>query len=858
MVERVAQPLQLATGNIGSLQGYSPQRAQVERAQVETSLATQALSGLLDIAGNVAEQKFQADVKYQYMQGQRARMLGKSFDEIETDPLSRPFVRGGFQDQDYRMQQADLSRQMQAFLRGKGRTLPPEQFLNELSKASQATLDTMGDGLSAEGRAQALASQTQLEEALMQAHSTAYRTYGIEQAGKRISAQGSTLLNTYGRAKLDGNGEAATAAAQQLAGFYQDIANSDTLPADMREKVSEQFVQTLLSEDHRELVQVMQDQGFFDTLGFDARTKINEWMQASEGRTKAKDAVTIMGGAAQFEKRVEMGQATSEEVLVHNAEMAQRGLATPAQQEALWAKFYTSSSNKETLTRVLGALNTGDVQAITREGWTPAQALDAWYEQADLQGAPLADKAAAALRMGAQIGVIPTRVASDVNAAVRSLSLNPEAANPEQIELLQGFASEAVRVSMQNPAAESTLLSALDRDVQPQFAQMIVDVQNGTDPMTSLRNAAAAQAAYSKLTPVQRTAMNTKLDTAIVEELSTGKFAQAWNLVTEGARKMNEGSSFETLKAQVHQEAVAIIRQPQFAGMSQEAVVKMAAARVQERTVEVSPEGSRTSRIVLPRNATLERLVGTPFAKDKTRVSAALAKLYPAEAKGFERDFYTSFDTVYTVQVDKGTGVPGVPEPVSWERVRGEIERNIKEVSDSNRRAYNGELIQSNGNDITVSGRNSAGIRKDAAYQFRKELLNLEGGVQLQAYKDRNGVAVGVGQNVTGTMKVGDSITAIEAEQMFLDSSDKAMREATRVSQQLGVTAVWGQLALAGAIYQLGPKGVQGFDKALAAIQTKDFETFQTEVRNSDWHKQTPNRAEWFITKMKGHFLGKQ
>ena len=190
------------------------------------------------------------------------------------------------------------------------------------------------------------------------------------------------------------------------------------------------------------------------------------------------------------------GSITPEDMLLYTAQEAAAGRMTANQQKALWDKWYTSKSNKQALVGALDALQRGDKQALDNLGWSVPQALDAWYEQADLQQMPVATKAAAALRMGTRLGTIPKRAATEVNAAVRSLTLNPDAANPAQVELVRAFVDESIRVSTTNPAGESTLLSALDREIQPLFSQMLVDVPNGTDPVQSLRNAALAQAAY--------------------------------------------------------------------------------------------------------------------------------------------------------------------------------------------------------------------------------------------------------------------------------------------------------------------------------------------------------------------------
>lgn len=853
MAELNPPRLRLATGNLGQVAGYSPARFQAERAQVEDNVALQALSGLLTLGQNIAEETFRSDVKQEYMAGQRARMLGQALEDVEGDPVASPFIRGGFEDQDYRIRQADMAQRMDNFIQTKGRTMPPEQFLQELGRESRSILESMGDGLSNQGRAQALASQTQLEEALVASHAKAYKAWGVEEAGKRFSAQGNSLLTQYGKAKLAGDAEAQQQYGMQLVGFYRDVAASDSLPADMRQKVAEQFLTGILSEDHREVVSAMKGAGLLDELGFDTRVTVNDALRASESRTRAVDAVATSRSAAEFEVRLEQGIATADDMVLYTASEAAAGRMTPNQQKALWSKWYTSTSNKTTLVTALEALRAGDKQALDDIGWSVPEALDAWYEQADVQRLPVATKAAAALRMGLQLGTIPARAAQEVDAATRSLLLNPDAANPEQVTLLQAYANEAIRVSTTNPAGEATFLSALDRDVQPLFAQMLVDVPNGVDPVQSLRNAAQAQAAYEKLDAPQRQAQTRKLDEAVQAELQTGKLAQLWGLATEGARTRNEGAGFETLRSQVQMEATALARQPQYAGLAPEAIARLASGRVQERTIEVNPTGSKTTRIVLPRNVALERLVGNTRAT-KDRVSSALVKLYPPTAKGFQREFYTSGGIVWTTEVDSD-GIASTPQMVDWRKVSDQIDTQFDEVVTTANRAYAGETVRQGDVEIDISGRTSTSIRPDAVLQWRRDLVQQEG-IRLTAYKDRNGVAVGVGSNVTGAMQVGQTITKEEAELDFLDRSDRALMEAERLAGTLGVTAVWSKLALGSAVFQLGAEGTKGFEKALNAVRAKDFATFEKEVKKSKWYKQTPDRAAYFITKMKGHFYG--
>jgi lysozyme len=53
-------------------------------------------------------------------------------------------------------------------------------------------------------------------------------------------------------------------------------------------------------------------------------------------------------------------------------------------------------------------------------------------------------------------------------------------------------------------------------------------------------------------------------------------------------------------------------------------------------------------------------------------------------------------------------------------------------------------------------------------------------------------------------------------------------------------------------VYQMGLSGVSKFKKMLAALEKKDYEKSATEMLDSRWAKQTPNRALKLSNIMKG------
>ena len=52
--------------------------------------------------------------------------------------------------------------------------------------------------------------------------------------------------------------------------------------------------------------------------------------------------------------------------------------------------------------------------------------------------------------------------------------------------------------------------------------------------------------------------------------------------------------------------------------------------------------------------------------------------------------------------------------------------------------------------------------------------------------------------------------------------------------------------------YQMGVTGVSNFVGMIAALKTQDYETAAKEMQDSRWYRQTPNRADRLIARMRG------
>lgn len=846
MAERIAERTRIASGNLGQgPQAYTPGRVRTEQAQVEVSPLTRALSGLLELGEGIAKQGVAASAQEQYIAGARARQLGEAYADIETDPLTAPFVRGGYQDQDYRLDQAKFSQEMQEFIANEGRELEPEQFAQEMAKRSQAVLERLGSGGSFGNRANALAEQTSAEGALIKAHSQAHKSWLVEQVGQRITVQGNQLISSYSKAKL-GEGD-PDAEANRIALFYNDVLNSENLPADMRGKVATQFLQALASSDAREVVAGMRERGLLDNLAFDDRVKVDEAIRASEARTRPLDLLGDVRGAAEFETRVATGEATAQEVAAYVDVGVQTKRLTLNQAQAVWETFYKSVSDKDNVIAVTNALNQGDLATVERLGFSVPEAIELVDQQLAAAGVPPTERMLNGMRLGMQLGTVPKSVGANLGAAINAVSFNPEKANPEQLAMLSSVVDEVNRKGATNPASAGALLASMPEETRATMSEMIAQAKFGIPPDQVIRERAARSAEFQKLPDFQKRLKGAEFEKKVVEAASSLAPTAGW-LPDLGAPEPLNAWNASRASAELQAEVQVLASNRNNFGMSEDSLLALAQANVDARTIK----SGDAPLLTLPRGIEASRIFGT---SDTDAVGKVLASQYPAP-DGYDSTFRFSpvSGEIEHLLIDaNGQAIPnGIVDRAA---VGKAVEDQRRAAVTRGRESRFGARVEQDGVSLNIAGQNGYGVPLDVAYEWRKELLQQEG-VRLQVYKDRNGLAVGVGENVTGKMKEGDTISPEEAERLFRESSDRALGQGVRLANSLGVVDQRAKTALASAVFQLGEGGLGQFDKMADAIQRRDFQGFVREAVDSAWYKQTPERVEAFIQRMAPHFAG--
>lgn len=145
-------------------------------------------------------------------------------------------------------------------------------------------------------------------------------------------------------------------------------------------------------------------------------------------------------------------------------------------------------------------------------------------------------------------------------------------------------------------------------------------------------------------------------------------------------------------------------------------------------------------------------------------------------------------------------------------------------------------------------------------------MLRIDEGYDNKLYKDTEGYwTIGIGQLITKSPSKSTAeaeldklmgracsgqITRQEAEALFNKSVDKAV---VGIQKNVLLRSVYDvldsvrQAALINMVFQMGVAGVASFTNSMALLKAKNWEKAATNLAQSKWYKQTPNRAKRVI-----------
>ena len=862
MVQRNTQEFDLQMPGVQQVQRAQLGPGKVERSDYTgPSAGSVALDGLLSIAQQGVSQKLNQEVQQSYLDGTRARMAGQARDAVDSDIFSAPFVNGGYQDEDYRIEQANMAREMTELIATKGQSMSPEEF-GKLVQQRASTFTGNFSKMSAQGQTQAMASQESMERSLFTKQAGAYSKWSINEGAKRYLVQGNQIITD-----LAGSGDDPVtyqANTERAALMYVDLMNSDKLPSEMRQKVAGQYLSALVNADQRQVVEQLRDSGALNEMSFEDRKALDTQLRESTTRTAALDSLGVIQDNSAFESRVGRGEVGGDELTSYIVREVEAKRMTYAQAKTLRMTALKGMANHDDQVALMSAIGNRDPGTIAALGYTVSEGLEAMDKQLAKNGVSVTERLKAGVSAGLSLGAMPKSFGDTIGQGVRSIAATPagEPVPTALVESINGVISTLTVAEQKNPGARAVLLASMPDDTKATMSYVLAQQEHGVAPEQSIKEFTVNRDAFAKLDALDQgiktqTFRKTLLD-RVDGEVYSGVTGRLGNFLRGESNLSSNPYHAAAMGAALTDELTNITSDRNNMGLNADSALDLAVANVQARTITVGESGAFGTGevrrgLILPRGVDVAQVFGST---DKQRIGTMLSQDYPAVADGYESNFAFNKATgvLENIQLnDKGQVVQRIA--IDPSAIGKRIETEQTRILDEANAAHFGAAVEMDGQPFRIDGGNSYGIPVRIAYNFRKELTGMEG-LRLSVYKDRNGLAVGVGHNVTGQMKEGQGISREQAEKWYREDTDLAMQQGTQLARELGVQDPNAIAGLAGAVFQLGDKGLREHSKTAEAIRNRDIDAFVREVSSSAWAKQTPNRVEWFIRKMAPHFSG--
>jgi hypothetical protein len=793
MARRESRELGLAGGNrSGSVTPFQGGGNRPEQAQAEFTPGLDLVQGLLSIGGQYAGKRFDQEAQDKYLEGTVAAQLGQSLDEVETNPITAAFARGGYNDERYRGIQAEGMQDYQKWLAAEGRALAPDdpRVIEAIRTNSNRTTAAMSPGMTARAKTQALLQQNKTNEAMITTHNKAHKDFIIEQVSAQILPEGNGIIKDLVKARATNDPMTYRANTDRAALFYNDLLNNEKLSPEMRQDIALQFVSGMLAEDQREPVQLLMEEGFLDTLPFEEREKIAEKLEASANRTVAQDISHKIGRNALFEQDVLAGRRPLSELPEYIDEGIRDRWMSVSHAMSLYDKASKGLGNTKLTADLLSALNRRQVDGangIHALGSNVPETMKLLDDSLRSTGANSLQRLGTMVPLALDLGHFPKAYGEEIGQAVRQIGATApgEPLSTEALGTLTLVTSLVGASGRDAPYRSAVLLGAMPEDAQGAMAHVLAQSEFGVPAAEAIRDFWAKDKALKEQNPAQKqlTALEKReaYSTAINASHPTG----FWGSLFGGAQRVSsDPGTEEVLQSQVWAEARRIERDPRMAAVSEEELIAIAAGNVAQRTIPITAGGTTTPAIplVVDKHTDLQGMFGT---SDRTVIGQALTEAYPV-APNAETSFFT-WDTVNKRVINKQLDEQGreiARTPVNSDDLRDVITARQQEALDKNVALTFGTPREVGGRLLTIDGRNAANLPPSTALQARELILKAapdkvvplsaegEGRVLSAQFRNASDLALARANLQVGRAYVNQNAKAAIAASVFVDGVD--------------------------------------------------------------------------------------
>lgn len=873
-----------ATGQLGGPSTvYQAGRHQLEQKETTTSLGTQVLSGLAKMAGDIAQRGFIDATEQEYINGQRARHLGTAFDEMESNVFTRPFARGGYQDHDYRIKQAEMTQEVQDFVAAEGKELNPEKFQEYLAEKTKALFDHVGSGMTTTARHDMVGSQMSLEQSLLQSQSKQHSEWGLQQTGKRLNAQFKGYSSRAMQAQLAG--EDMQSYVEEGGVLLDSIYAS--LPTPLANQLAEDMFKSMygdkLAQVATPLYNAARTSGIMQDAPIESLNKIADAQHKYLEATKFERNAQAIIKYDELEQRQAAGfPLLPEEVQGYIDAFGDTDFGTSAKAIKLMKSLDKSPALMKNA-RIGELWRGGHKDRYAAEGATNTQAGEYYTGNAiALAGENPGPAVIDILQHGTVMGRVPKPMTNLISEAFTAAVGSGGDMLPYDNEVMTAaFNTIRAMDADGRTQAISNILESLPEEHRLLFPAVMDNPRKTVKDAILDASAEVANANRDKMTAVQRANLDTETRAVLKEKLSANFFAErfrGWGWKSD--RPMQDTIGYNQMVAEVHKEAGALAAK--YTGYwSPELIGQKAYDNVLERTLVVRPEDGDAVVLNMPnikgqqsfqqQVQAAKREDGTPVLESVNReqLADALAALYKPAGKGQQVAFdVDAIGNIYVLQQDKETKqfVTGSDTKVDPIAVANKIDEMLMQrVQATKQQQFGGVLrdipVYKDGvptkdkANLRIIGTNPANLRPDKVYAWREHLVKREG-YAYEAYADGAGVTVGVGHQLPKGSTQGTKADAQQIDEWFLQDTTNALLSAKDFADTYGFSGDDETiLAVASAVFQLGAGGVAEFEPTLQHIaEARDYAGLVERSKSWKWSTDTPKRVDDFLKAVKGRY----
>lgn len=731
-MQRQSKELGLDAGSPPGVESYRGGTYRPQQAQIKPDVAGQALAGLLSLGESAAAQQFGQSAQEAYLQGGIAAAQGESAQDVVTNPVMRPFAYGGFHDEDYRIKQTEAVNKFDNWLKTEGMRYDPTdpRVTEMLNKTSAEAMSAITPGMTGRARAEALLSQSQTNRSLVTKHNKAYTDWSIKEAARRIVPQGNQIADGLVKAMQDDDSATYTALADKAALYFTDLNNNPTIPEDMRQEMSKNFLLSLANTDQRLPIENMRDAGLLDSMPFERREQIDNALRESKNRTEVRDLGRRIEYNAKFEQAAAAGEKSSAEINQYIQEGYNDGWMTTSHAMSLFDKAATGAANKQLTRDQLSALVRGDFIGLQMLGSDVPTAMQALDDQMKKGGSTSGERLNTMVGMGLKYGSIPKSYGELVGQAVRAIGQTKpgEATSPEFEATLNTVASLVTVANKTSPYKSQVLLGALPDDTRGAMSYVLGQAEFGVQPADALRTYWTKNEQVKNMQDAERQRYNEtwkkKYSVAINKEFPRSFYDNFFAGVLGQDQKIKDDQFSNTMiLSNVWEEMRFQSQQEYNLGMDEASLVASAASKVRERTIPTTEHGNLTQAypLVLGRDVDIDSTFGT---RDTRLIGQVLANAYPPAKDGLTSVFVwdSTNKQIINQQLDEsGQIVDRVTVPS--DKIKRTVTDRQNAKVDAAKAEQFGRLYTVGDTLLNIDGRNSAGVSPQVAYGARELIL---------------------------------------------------------------------------------------------------------------------------------------